>query len=97
MYHINIQTFLVFFFFNSGYIRTFQKIKKKKKLRRFFFKRFKFFFLVPFFILQKKILYFKKNFFHLLKYKSVFLFYFIFKFFITFLVLNKSNIKLKYK
>jgi hypothetical protein len=84
--------FSSFFFFNSGYIRTFQKIKKKKTLRRFFFKRFKFFFSVPFFILQKKISYLKKNFLKILKYKSSFLFYFIFKYFFSFLVTNKKKI-----
>lgn len=81
-----------FFFFSSGYIRTFQKIKKKKTLRRFFFKRFKFFFLVPFFLLQKKILYLKKNFLNILKYKSSFLFYFIFKYFFSFLITNKKKL-----
>lgn len=80
-----------FFFFNSGHIRTFQKIKKKKTLRRFFFKRFKFFFLIPFFILKKKILYFKNNFLKLLTYKSSFFFNFIFKFFFILLISNKKK------
>ena len=80
-----------FFFFNSGYIRTFQKLKKKKTLRRFFFKRFKFFFLIPFFFLKKKILYLKNNFSKLLTYKSSFFFNFIFKFFFTFLISNKRK------
>ncbi len=79
------------FLFNSGYIRTFQKIKKKKKLRRFFFKRLKFFFLMPFFFFKKKIFYIKKNFLKIFKYKSSFLFHFILKFFFSFLILNKNN------
>lgn len=85
----NISTF---FFYKSGYIRNFQKIKKKKTLRRFFFKRLKFFFLVPFFIFKKKLLYFKNNFLNILKCKSLVLFFFIFKFFFSFLIKNKQKL-----
>lgn len=80
------------YIFKAGYIRNFQKIKKKKKLRRFFFKRFRFFFLVPFFFLKKKIFYFKNNFLKILKYKSSFLFFSLFKFFISFFKKNKQTL-----
>lgn len=85
--------FATFFIHNSGIIRNFQKTKKKKTLRRFFFKRFKISFLVPFFIFRKKILYIKKNILDFFKYKSSVFFYFIFKFFFSFLLFNKQKLK----
>jgi hypothetical protein len=86
-----------FFSYKASYIRNFQKVKKKKKLRRFFFKRFKFFFLISSFILKKKILYIKKNLKFIFKFKSLCFINFIFKFFFSFLLLNKKKLLLKIK